>query len=274
MPAMLIVASWGLIIGGGLGEGAARRREVLQHGLAATAALAATGTSASAAAAEVQPTMKVYFGAGCFWHVQHELYGEEVATLQRSPMAVTAITGYAGGRGAAPDGRVCYHNKQQVADYGALGHAEVVQVEIPVSAFGDFCIKYFALFGTDGLRHDTKDRGAEYRSVLGLPGGESSPLYAAVKQAAADSPGGLTLARGQGEDGDTFSDKTVYVYDSNAFPFFPAELYHQFHNDYLGNIRPGEPLNYGKSYNALQQSLSKAGALPDTGCPAPPRYML
>ena len=153
MASFLWLASCGLLLGGDLGEGAARRRDVLQRGVAAVAAAAANAATvrplvprAVAAPADAATTMmKVYFGAGCFWHVQHELYGEEVATLQRSPMAATAITGYAGGRGPAADGRVCYHNKQGVADYGVLGHAEAVQVEIPASAFPQFCSKYFSL---------------------------------------------------------------------------------------------------------------------------------
>jgi peptide methionine sulfoxide reductase MsrA len=234
----------------------------------------AAATSSACLPAHAAETVKVYFGAGCFWHVQHELFGEEIGSLQRSPMQATVVTGYAGGRGQSADGRVCYHNKEKVGDYGKLGHAEVVQVEIPASAYPQFCTKFFSLFGKEGLRHDPKDRGGEYRSVLGLPGGETSPMYAAVTRAAAASPGGMTLARGQGDDPDTFNEKLVYVYDSNAFPFYPAELYHQFHNDYFGNIRPGEPVTYGKDYNTLQRSLSKAGVLADTGCPAPPRYML
>lgn len=249
----------------------ARRREVIALGVSAISSPVALISLPAIA----EPSIQVYFGAGCFWHVQHELFGEETAgTLQRNSLQATVATGYAGGLGTSADGKVCYHNKDGVADYGKLGHAECVQVEIPASAFPQFCTKYFSLFGKDGVRHDPKDRGGEYRSILGLAGGERSPMYAAVKKAAAESPGGMQLARGRGDEPDTFNERLVYVYDSDAFPFYPAELYHQFHNDYLGNLRPGEPVSYGKAYNSLQQSLSKAGVLADTGCPPPPRYML
>ena len=44
------------------------------------------------------------------------------------------------------------------------------------------------------------------------------------------------------------------------FPFYPGELYHQFHNDFMGPP-------YGKAYNALQTSAFKGGAIGTTGCP-------
>ena len=43
------------------------------------------------------------------------------------------------------------------------------------------------------MRHDPQDRGGEYRSVLGLPGGESSPLFDYVKQAASRAPAAWDL---------------------------------------------------------------------------------
>ena len=135
------------------------------------AAGAAVGVAAPASVSAADPTVKIYFGAGCFWHVQHELVGEEVAALKRSPAQISAVSGYAGGQRLGDGGRVCYHNFQQFADYGKMGHAEAVQVEIPTSAMPRFCKKYFDLFGSRGMRHDPQDRGGEYRSVLGLPGG-------------------------------------------------------------------------------------------------------
>ena len=194
-------------------------------GLAGSAAAGVMASSLPASAAE--PTVKVYFGAGCFWHVQHEFVGEEVAALRRTPGTITAVSGYAGGQRLGPNNKVCYHNMQNFADYGKMGHAEAVQVEVPQSAFPRFCKKYFDLFGSRVYRHDPQDRGGEYRSVLGLPGGEDSPLFEVVKQAARDSPGGMKLFSGRGDEPDTIGDKAVLVYDSNKFPFYPAELYHQ-----------------------------------------------
>jgi len=230
------------------------RRSVLSF----AAAAAASSNSLPALAAE--PSVKVYFGAGCFWHVQHEFVGEEVAALKRSGSAITARTGYAGGSRLGDGGKVCYHNPQRFADYGKFGHSEVVQVEIPQSAFPRFAKKYFDLFGSSGFRHDPMDRGGEYRSVIGLPGGQSSPDFDVVQQAALSSPGGMKLSFGRGDDPDTLGDKTVLVYDSNKFPFYPAELYHQFHDDFMG-------APYGKAYNALQISQYKDQRIGTTGCP-------
>ena len=137
--------------------------------------------------------------------------GEEVAALRRSGSQITAVSGYAGGNRLGPNSKVCYHNMQQFADYGKLGHAEAVQLEVPVSAFPRFCKKYFSLFGSRGYRHDPQDRGGEYRSVLGLPGGQESPLFDVVKQAALESEGGMKLYAGRGDDPDTLGDKAVLM---------------------------------------------------------------
>lgn len=153
------------------------------------------------------------------------------------------------------------HNFKRFADYGQLGHAEAVQVEVPASALPAFAKRYFNLFGTRGYRHDPQDRGGEYRSVLGLPGGESSPFYEVIAKAASESP--MRLMTGRGDEPDTIGDKVVLVYDSNKFPFYAAELYHQFHDDFAGPP-------YGKAYNAINPALYKAGVLKNTGCPDSP----
>jgi len=210
------------------------------------------------AARAEEPTATLYFGAGCFWHVQHEFVMEEVATLKRSGKAITAVAGYAGGKTLGSEGRVCYHNFERLADYGQLGHAEVVEVSIPQSALPAFSKRYFDLFGTRGYRHDPQDRGGEYRSLLGLPGGMDSPLFPVIRSAAAESP--MQLLAGKGDEPDTLGAKAVMVMDSNAFPFYPAEVYHQFHNDFMGPA-------YGEAYNKLQKTMVKEGTLKLTGCP-------
>ena len=107
----------------------------------------------------------VYFGAGCFWHVQHEMILAERKILHRKDEELTSLTGYAGGGGRGTDnqGRVCYHNFQSIADYGQLGHGEVVGMTIPTNAVGEFAEEYFKLFGTKGERADPMDKGGEYR---------------------------------------------------------------------------------------------------------------
>lgn len=74
-------------------------------------------------------------------------------------------------------------------------------------------------------RVDPGDRGSEYRSLIGLPGGMSHPMYPQVEEAGIAK--GFTLEAGKGNDPDTFGKRLVYVYDSNKFPFYQAEVYHQ-----------------------------------------------
>ncbi len=72
---------------------------------------------------------------------------------------------------------------------------------------------------------DPQDRGAEYRSLLGLPGGTGHASYPAVDSAAKKY--GFTLVAMKGNDPDTLGKKLVYVYDTKKFPFYQAEVYHQ-----------------------------------------------
>jgi hypothetical protein len=51
--------------------------------------------------------------------------------------------------------------------------------------------------------------------VLGLPGGQASPLFPVIKQAALESQGGMKLYAGRGNEPDTIGDKAVLVYDSD-----------------------------------------------------------
>jgi hypothetical protein len=107
-------------------------------------------------------------------------------------------------------------------------------------------------------RVDPMDRGAEYRSLLGLPGGTSHPAYPGIQEAA--QAAGVTLKRGQGNDGDTLGKKLVWVYDTQTFPFYQAEVYHQYHNDF-------QSAPYGKAYNQMGSQAFEDGRLKLTGCP-------
>lgn len=69
------------------------------------------------------------------------------------------------------------------------------------------------------------DRGGEYRSLLGLPGGLSHPLYPQIENAAVEA--GFKLRPGKGNDPDTLGQQIVYIMDSNEYPFHQAEVYHQ-----------------------------------------------
>ena len=76
-------------------------------------------------------------------------------------------------------------------------------------------------------RVDPGDRGGEYRSLIGLPGGTQHAQYAAIEQAANEA--GFQLVAGKGSDPDTLKKQIVYVYDTAKYPFYQAEIYHQFH---------------------------------------------
>lgn len=124
----------------------------------------------------IDDSLRVYFGAGCFWHMQHEMVREEIKSLGRDGSEITAVSGFAGGKNLGPEGRVCYHNRRNIADYGLLGHAEAVQVPgltltltlspatliphpdpqvtIPPKKLKAFAKKYFKMFGERGFRHD------------------------------------------------------------------------------------------------------------------------
>ena len=97
------------------------------------------------------------------------------------------------------NGKVCYHNAKGESDYGKLGHAEVVAMKIPTSKFEDFVTEYCKLFDKDGLRPDQSgDRGTEYRSLVGIPGGKKSPLAEKLVTASMAAGDKLDFAVGKG----------------------------------------------------------------------------
>ncbi|OLP82552.1 T-complex protein 1 subunit gamma [Symbiodinium microadriaticum] len=172
--------------------------------------------------------VQVYFGCGCFWHMQHEFVSEEMTKLCRKDGNLTSRVAYAGGTKVGEGGLVCYHNSEGKADYGQLGHAEVVVMTVPEADFESFAGRFFEACPA-GARRDVQDMGGEYRSVIGLPGGMTSPLLSQVRAKA----GKTKLVAGRGDDGDTLGTGTVLVYDTAQFPAHVAEKYHQFHDDML-----------------------------------------
>ena len=107
-------------------------------------------------------------------------------------------------------------------------------------------------------RVDPGDRGSEYRSLLGLPGGVKHASYPEVEAAA--TAAGFTLVQGKGNDPDTFGKQIVYVYDTATYPFYQAEVYHQYHNDF-------QSPPYGRPYNNLANLALDDGRIKGTGCP-------
>ena len=83
--------------------------------------------------------LEIYFGVGCFWHVQHEVAMAEKQYLGRDKNSYTAEAGYAGGTKLVKssknkNGLACY-SKYGGAYYGTLGHSEAVNVKIPADKF-------------------------------------------------------------------------------------------------------------------------------------------
>ena len=80
---------------------ASNRREALQRvglGILGTAGVASSILPQPSLAASEVELIDVYFGCGCFWHVQHEFVVAEQKILGRSDDELTARAGYAGGR--------------------------------------------------------------------------------------------------------------------------------------------------------------------------------
>jgi peptide methionine sulfoxide reductase MsrA len=201
----------------------------------------------------------LYFGAGCFWHVQHEMILAEKYILKRNKDSFTSVAGYAGGNKIGKEGKVCYHNREKDSDYGSMGHTEVVGVRIPADRVAFFLEAFLNLFNDKGVRADPQDRGGEYRSAIGLPGGyDGQPqVVALLKEYAADK--GMKILPGTGDEQDTLKAKSIYVYDTLDFPFYAGELYHQYHDDMIEK--------YGKGYNAMRSIALDRGDLQVSKCP-------
>ena len=166
--------------------------------------------------------IEVYFGCGCFWHIQQVFVQAERNLLNRADSDLTARAGYAGGKAGAKDGKVCYHNAAGISDYGSLGHAEVVRLKIPSSKFPEFCVEYCNLFSKDGYRPDQfGDRGPEYRNLVGVPGGVESKYAKQLVEASQSAGDKLDFAKGRGDDPDRRA--LAFIMDTGEFPFYVAE---------------------------------------------------
>lgn len=194
--------------------------------------------------AETRDEINVYFGAGCFWHVQKVINQAEEELLGRRGANITGITGYAGGMDNS--GEICYTN------YGAKGHTEVVSINVPRDVLGNLSRVVWSSLFADGERRDSANKGAEYRAAVGFPGGIAGSPDILETIGSAQGTNAAVLEAGVGDDDDTFGKMLVYVYDSAAFPFHQAELYHQFH-DFRGQYR---------------QQLVDGGRLRELDCPS------
>mmetsp|Transcript_68769 Transcript_68769/g.139415 ORF Transcript_68769/g.139415 Transcript_68769/m.139415 type:complete len:321 (+) Transcript_68769:84-1046(+) len=223
---------------------------------------ALVGAAGAAPAVAETSGIDICFGQGCFWHVQRDMVQLESQLLARtSGNEVTSITGYAGGLPTqGKKQQVCYHNLDfPLRDYSRLGHAEAVKVaQVPENQVAAFAKAYLDSVVSEqpAGRPDAQDVGAEYRAMIGLPGGANSSVFPDIVAANA---GRLKLAVAQGSDPDTADTQVVWIYDSEQFPFYQAELYHQFHDD-IG-------AKYPASYKSLKDGLLKKGRLRPVSCP-------
>ncbi|KAG7338999.1 peptide methionine sulfoxide reductase [Nitzschia inconspicua] len=238
---------------------ALQRRSFLSSATAMLTSAVLPVDSVVASASDNQNLIDVYFGCGCFWHVQHEFVEAERKILGRNDEQLTSRAAYAGGRLGMKDSKVCYHNVAQISDYGSLGHAEVVSVKIPKENFPDFAVEYCKLF-RNGMRPDQLgDRGPEYRNLVGFTGGAGSDLAMQLIEASKVTGDQLDFAVGRGGDttakGGADSDipRLVWIMDSDVYPAIVAENYHQFHDGFMF----GE--DYSNAYNSLAQMFAKLG---------------
>ena len=155
----------------GLLTGALGIATAFQSNIRPSSAAAADEVTAAAADTTLQD---VYFGVGCYWHIQHEFVMAELERLGRSNQELTAYTGYAGGKSTDKEGRVCYHNLQSVADYGKLGHGEVVGMTLPADRIVEFSALYFSLFNPKTKGTNTNKACCAYCTVYSMPGTRAS----------------------------------------------------------------------------------------------------
>ena len=217
-------------------------------------------------------TVQIYLANGCYWERQWAYYEVETThpAFSRSDANFSAKVGYAGGTAPGNGAPVCYHSGD-ARDYSRIGMAEATRVVLDRSNAENqmkaLARDFFDSFtGPSGqrARPDPGDRGSPYRSMVGLPGGTSSPLYSVF---AAENTFNMQLNPGRGGDADALN--VVYVYDSDVFPFFDGEVYHQAHCNFF--MSSGMP--YPKTYTAGVWSQHKAGGgyygnlWTPTGCP-------
>eukprot|EP00241_Pyramimonas_parkeae_P012784 CAMPEP_0114232050 /NCGR_PEP_ID=MMETSP0058-20121206/4391_1 /TAXON_ID=36894 /ORGANISM="Pyramimonas parkeae, CCMP726" /LENGTH=263 /DNA_ID=CAMNT_0001343481 /DNA_START=110 /DNA_END=901 /DNA_ORIENTATION=+ len=214
--------------------------------------------------------VSIYFGSGCFWGRQKDFADVEKQVLGRSSAEVTSLVGYAGGHPEAVKRRACYYHAPHDLIYENQGHAEVTQVDLMGETVEDlerqmasFSEKFFTQFvrTARGMqRTDPQDRGPGYRTLVGIPGGMSPSASEGdmFKVFASKNVNHMDLVEGEGSEDDVVN--TVFVMDSNKFPFYPAEMFHQFH-DGLGHRFPED---YTQELRATQVRL---GRVKPTGCP-------
>jgi len=209
-------------------------------------------------------SITAFFGNGCFFHTQHLFIIKfEEKTLKRSSEDITSVSAYGGGK--LTDSSIdslCYHNENDYNDYGSSGFAEVVSLSFPPTNLIDAADTFFSDFTEIDTniysRKDFFDVGAEYRAVIGIPGGITGDYFGQIEKANINNHN-LTLAEGFGDEKDTLTTNTVYIYDTTTSPSFQAEVCLQFNDD-----NPVYSPPYSERYHKLSDEVT---SLHDTSCP-------
>jgi peptide methionine sulfoxide reductase MsrA len=195
----------------------------------------------SASLGSTSATVQIYLANGCYWERQWAYF--LVETTNKEFARSTA------------GGPVCYHTGD-ARDYSQIGMGEATRVVLDEAKAAKqmkaLARDFFDSFtGSAGHRQrpDPGDMGSPYRSFIGLPGGVSSPLYPVFE---AENTFNMDLKPGQGGDADALN--VVWVYDSDTFPFYDGEVYHQAHCDF--SMSSGMP--YPSTYftNVWEQCVS------------------
>lgn len=97
--------------------------------------------------------------------------------------------------------------KGRHTEYGL--ESSICDLFLDISSTAPFLFVFVCVF-TD--RVDPGDKGGEYRSLLGLPGGTSHASYPLVEAEATKA--GFKLVEGKGNDPDTLGKQIVYVMDT------------------------------------------------------------
>merc|ERR1711862_711882 len=95
--------------------------------------------------------------------------------------------------------------------------------------------------------------GANYRAMLGFPGGTDNEKVMGLVHSA--NVNNMTLVKGIGGDDDTLLTNRVYIMDSTTFPFVQAEVCMQFYD------ASSQGFIFNASYYALRPVLEANGRL-------------
>ncbi|CAK9079961.1 Hypothetical protein SCF082_LOCUS38141, partial [Durusdinium trenchii] len=201
----------------------------------------------------------VYFGNGPFAHLQHDFANLELEkrVFKRNLSQVTSLAGYAGSEPRV--GGVCYNTSDE-RDHAKLGFAEVTAVRVAGEDQFRYLVSHFlkTFHGPEGARDrpQPEQKGLQFRSCIGIPGGREGTLFSTIQRENANFS--MDLRVGGGKDPDAFN--VIWIYDTTSFPFLRAEQYLQF-------VRDSDDDDDKKYHGCLRNLQLHQGVIEPTGCP-------